>query len=226
VAAVTYSLCLRNGGTPAAGLSPAWLLFRRLADDASPTLPALAAVAGGLYKFTYDAEDQGDAHGVLDAGASVADPAERYRHVVCRRGDAPALTAAETESAVWDAVREDHATAGSFGEALDVPVSSRSDYAGGPVQSVTDPVTVGSISDTTGFKLAEDGLDAALHRGRPFVDWLDRLLAVHLGRSTGFGTSTVTFFAAHDPNTVAVESQVDPARPGDRVAVSLPDLDP
>lgn len=46
-----------------------------------------------------------------------------------------------------------------LGAFLDAAVSSRSTYAGGPVASVTAPVTVGSIPDKTGFVLAPTGLD-------------------------------------------------------------------
>ena len=40
-----------------------------------------------------------------------------------------------------------------LGTRLDVPVSSRSTYSGGPVASVTAPVTVGSNNDKTGYAL-------------------------------------------------------------------------
>jgi hypothetical protein len=45
------------------------------------------------------------------------------------------------------------------GHNLDVPVSTRSTYAGGAVASVTAPVSVGTITDKSGYILAPTGLD-------------------------------------------------------------------
>lgn len=56
-------------------------------------------------------------------------------------------------AAVWDELKTPHTLANSFGSLLDVAVSSRSTYAGGPVASVTNPVTVGTNNDKAGYSL-------------------------------------------------------------------------
>ena len=65
---------------------------------------------------------------------------------------APSSTALST--AQWTNTR-----AGNL-DNLDAAVSTRSTYAGGPVFSVTAPVTVGTNSDKTGYALSSTGLDA------------------------------------------------------------------
>jgi hypothetical protein len=71
-------------------------------------------------------------------------------------GSAP--TASQIATAVWtDTTAGDFATVGSPGKAvidnLNATVGSRSTYAGGPVASVTAPVTVGTNNDKAGYAL-------------------------------------------------------------------------
>lgn len=89
---VTYTFEVRDQGTPATGLTPAFSALRRLdgAYTASPTFtnvmasaPSCTEVANGFYYFVidWDAVAWAGHEPVLfqiDAGAGIADPAERY----------------------------------------------------------------------------------------------------------------------------------------------------
>jgi hypothetical protein len=74
-------------------------------------------------------------------------------------------TTAAIVTATWQDLTSttDFATAGSIGllvkTNLDTNVASRSTYAGGPVAQVTNPVTVGTNLDKTGYSLGPSGLD-------------------------------------------------------------------
>ncbi|HWE39235.1 MAG TPA: hypothetical protein VG406_21985, partial [Isosphaeraceae bacterium] len=65
------------------------------------------------------------------------------------------LNSAQVASAVWDELKSNHVTSGTFGSYLDAAVSTRSTYAGGAVASVTAPVTVGTNNDKAGYGLAQ-----------------------------------------------------------------------
>src|SRR5262249_33450437 len=55
---------------------------------------------------------------------------------------------------VWDELKSNHNTAGTFGCFLDAAISTRSTFAGGAVASVTSPVTVAINNDKSGYTLA------------------------------------------------------------------------
>ena len=67
---------------------------------------------------------------------------------------------------VWDYAATSATVAGSLGflvrDNLDAKVSTRSTYAGGPVSSVTSPVTVGTNQDKSGYSLSAAGLDQVM----------------------------------------------------------------
>lgn len=67
---------------------------------------------------------------------------------------------------IWDYALTSISAAGSIGKLiednLDTTVSSRSTYSGGAVASVTNPVTVGTNSDKSGYSLSSAGIDAIL----------------------------------------------------------------
>jgi hypothetical protein len=83
MASVTVVFSVRSAGARAAGLTPTWAFFRRLADlvDITPQ-PAIVAVGGGLYKFAHDPEALGEAVGQVDAGVAVPAEADRYVDVL------------------------------------------------------------------------------------------------------------------------------------------------
>ncbi len=73
-------------GTRKTGLTPSWVHFKRLSDGGSiaPT-PAISEIGQGQYKFTYDAEFNGEAAGQIDAGSGLTAPADRYVDVILTR---------------------------------------------------------------------------------------------------------------------------------------------
>ncbi len=77
---VWFKFEVRVSGVLAAGLTPTWRHFKRLAD-AFPDVgspPTIAEIGDGQYAFQYDAEADGEASGVVDAGSSVPSAGERY----------------------------------------------------------------------------------------------------------------------------------------------------
>lgn len=75
-----YPVYFADGGVPAPSLTPIWLHFRSLISGSVITPPAVTQITGGHYHFQYDVEADGEAVGVLDGGASLAD-IDRYQPV-------------------------------------------------------------------------------------------------------------------------------------------------
>jgi hypothetical protein len=111
-------------------------------------------------------------------------------------------------------------TAGAIlGGNLDVKVSSRSTYAGGPVASVSAPVTVGVNMDKTGYTLAAAGLDAIqVEVGVNARQALSPILAASAGVLLGAGTGTIVIKGGNVAVT-RVTASTDNA--GNRTAVTL-----
>jgi hypothetical protein len=111
-------------------------------------------------------------------------------------------------------------TAGAIiGGNLDARVSSRSVYAGGPVASVTAPVTVGTNNDKGGYLLAAAGLDAiTIETGVNARQALSPILASAAGTLTGAGTGTIVIKGGNVTTTRIVAS-TDSS--GNRTSVSL-----
>lgn len=102
---------------------------------------------------------------------------------------------------------------------LDVPVSSRSTYAGGPVASVTAPVTVGTNADKAGYSLAAAGLDAiTVEAGINARQALAPILAAAAGSLSGAGTGTVVIRGG-STNVTRITATTDAA--GNRTSVIL-----
>lgn len=82
---VRYNLTARNGGVPTAGLSPTWstlVVSSTAAAVSSPnTAVPITALAGGGYQVAYDPTTQGELYGIIDFGASISDPNERYADI-------------------------------------------------------------------------------------------------------------------------------------------------
>ena len=98
---------------------------------------------------------------------------------------------------VWNYAVSANTTAGSLGQLvkdnLDAKVSTRSTFAGGAVQSVTSPVTVGTNQDKTGYALAGSGLDAVLvEPGVNARQALAPILAATAGVISGAGSGQIT----------------------------------
>lgn len=84
MSAVVNVISVRNSGVRATGLAPAWVMFKRLSDNADITPPPVVSEVGlGLYKFSYDPDGpNGEAVGQLDAGAIIAAHGERFVDVI------------------------------------------------------------------------------------------------------------------------------------------------
>ncbi len=85
---------------------------------------------------------------------------------------------------------------------LDAAVSTRSTYAGGPVASVTEPVTVGTNNDKSGYLLASSGLDAIhVEDGINARQALSPILAACAGVVAGAGTGVVVIKGGNTSTT-------------------------
>jgi hypothetical protein len=114
-------------------------------------------------------------------------------------------------------------SAGSIlGTNLNVPVSTRSTYSGGPVASVAAPVTVGANNDKSGYLLGSSGLDAiTIEAGINPRQALSTILAWSAGVISGAGTGTLVIKGARTSTTRIVES-VDNAGNRSSVTLTLP----
>lgn len=74
-----YTIEARNAGVLTAGLTPSWVLLKRLTSGfPNVTQPTIVQVGGGVYTFQYDPEAAGDAIGVIDLGVGISAAIERY----------------------------------------------------------------------------------------------------------------------------------------------------
>lgn len=102
------------------------------------------------------------------------------------------------------------------GASISADIQTRSTYAGGPVASVTAPVTVGTNNDKTGYSLASSGLNAiAGVNGWSFPQMLRALVAFVTLKRTGVpasgaaGTVTFTNASTADFGTVTFDTTGD-----------------
>jgi len=128
-------------------------------------------------------------------------------------------TAAQIASGVWEEAKAVHTTLGTFGSMIDAAVSSRSTFAGGAVASVTAPVTVGTLSDKSGYSLSAAGLDAiSVETGVNARQALSPILAAAAGTLVGAGTGTIVVKGG---NVTATRITATTDNVGNRTAVSL-----
>jgi hypothetical protein len=171
--------------------------------------PWAAALPG-----TYAAGTAGARMGNLDAAVSTRLAASAY---------AAPPSVAQVAAGVWDEPAAAHAAAGSFGSRLDAAVSSRSTYSGGPVASVTAPVTVGTNQDKSGYSLAAAGLDAiVVEPGINARQAFAPILAALGGVVSGAGTGTITIRGANNAATTRITATTDGAGNRSAVTLSLP----
>ena len=143
---------------------------------------------------------------------------------VLRGGDdAPVFPGASGGSDPWGTVLPGSyppGTAGAIvGANLDAKVSSRSVYAGGPVASVTAPVTVGTNGDKSGYSLSSAGLDAiAVEAGVNARQALSPILASAAGVLLGAGSGTI-LIKGGNTSVTRITASTDNA--GNRSAVTL-----
>lgn len=67
------------------GLTPGWLFLSTLASGSTVTPPTITAIANGQYKFSFDAEANGECSGQIDAGAALANGSDRFIDVILTR---------------------------------------------------------------------------------------------------------------------------------------------
>jgi hypothetical protein len=109
-----------------------------------------------------------------------------------------------------------------LGSNLDAKVSSRSVFAGGPVASVTAPVTVGTNVDKSGYSLAPAGLDAVqVEAGVNVRQALSPILAASAGVLLGAGTGTIVIKGGNVAVT-RITATTDNAGNRTAVVLSLP----
>ena len=114
-------------------------------------------------------------------------------------------------------------TAGALvGQNLDAKVSTRSTYAGGVVAGVTAPVTVGTITDKSGYSLAAAGLDAiTVEAGVNARQALAPILAASAGVVAGAGTGVVVIKGGNSSVT-RITATTDNAGNRSSVALTIP----
>lgn len=140
MALTNYIVTARSTGTPTPGLTPTFNAFRKVSTgaDLSGSAPAITGLGGGLYQFAYDPEGtNGEAAGVLDFGAGITDPNERYADVAC-------LLPLVSMSQAYPVTP----TAGTVGEALaftDATKRALVPYSG----TITDASSTTTILDTS-----------------------------------------------------------------------------
>ena len=123
----------------------------------------------------------------------------------------------------WSVVLPGNYASGTAGSILatnlDAKVSSRSIYAGGPVASVSGPVTVAQNNDKSGYSLAPSGLDSiTVESGINARQALSPMLAAVAGVLAGAGTGSVSIKAAGG-TTTRITATTDNA--GNRSAINL-----
>ena len=124
---------------------------------------------------------------------------------------------------VWEYTTNTITLAGSVGKLLkdniDVPISSRSTFAGGPVQSVTNPVTVGTNQDKSGYVMAASGLDSIIiEQGINLRQAIAPILAATAGVISGAGTGQIVIRGG---NTSVSRILASTDNQGNRTSVTL-----
>ena len=138
--------------------------------------------------------------------------------------DAPVFPTIPTDP--WSVSLPANYAAGSAGSLLglnlDARISTRSTYAGGPVASVTAPVTVGTVNDKSGYNLSGNGLDAIVVEGGINArQALAPILAASAGSLTGAGTGTIVIRGANS-SISRITATTDNAGNRSSVALTLP----
>ena len=132
---------------------------------------------------------------------------------------APAAVAVDPWSVLVPGAYPAGSAGAILGRNLDAQVSTRSTYAGGVVAGVTAPVTVGTITDKTGYSLAAAGLDAiTIEAGINARQALSPILAASAGVVAGAGTGVVIIKGGNSSVT-RITATTDNA--GNRSSVTL-----
>jgi len=136
--------------------------------------------------------------------------------------DTPAASAGDPWSVLIPGAYPAGTAGAILGQNLDTRVSTRSTYAGGVVAGVALPVTVGTITDKTGYILAASGLDAIpVEAGVNVRQALSPILAASAGVVAGAGTGVVVIKGGNAPIT-RITATTDNAGNRSSVTLTLP----
>lgn len=144
-------------------------------------------------------------------------------NVITSGGGSTSVDINAVAKGVWDYSVSNAITASSVGKLLkdnlDVSVSSRSTFAGGPVQSVTNPVTVGTNQDKSGYVMAASGLDSIIiEQGINLRQAIAPILAATAGVISGAGTGQIVIRGG---NTSVSRILASTDNQGNRTSVTL-----
>ena len=219
----------------------------RLSGQAYTAPPSVATIAAAVWDEPRAAHGASGSFGaLLDAPVSTRLAAEAYAPSVSAQAIAAAvwtdaspsnfatpgsagerLLQAGASNDPWNVALTGSYAPGTAGAILatnlDVPVSSRSTYAGGPVEAVYGAVTVGTNLDKSGYLLAATGLDAvAVEPGVNARQALVPILAAAAGTISGAGSGTVVVRGA-DSSVTRIMATTDTAGNRSSVVLMLPD---
>lgn len=157
-------------------------------------------------------------HDQKAANNVVAELASTFRN----GDDTPAASAGDPWSVLIPGAYPAGTAGAILGQNLDTRVSTRSTYAGGVVAGVASPVTVGTITDKTGYILAASGLDAIpVEAGVNVRQALSPILAASAGVVAGAGTGVVVIKGGNAPIT-RITATTDNAGNRSSVTLTLP----
>ena len=162
----------------------------------------VTTLAKGVWDYTTSSVSQVGSVGQLVKDNLDAKVSSRSTYT----GGAVTVDVASVAKGVWDYTTSNISLAGSVGQLvkdnIDAKLSTRSTFAGGAVLSVTQPVTVGTNQDKTGYLLDSRGLDAVVvEPGVNIRQAISPILAATAGVISGASTGLITIKAGNNSAT-------------------------
>lgn len=173
-----------------------------VSSSGSSTPVDVTALAKGVWDYTTSSVSLVGSVGQLVKDNLDAKVSSRSTYT----GGAVTVDVASVAKGVWDYTTSNISLAGSVGQLvkdnIDAKVSTRSTFAGGAVLSVTQPVTVGTNQDKTGYLLDSRGLDAVVvEPGVNIRQAISPILAATAGVISGASTGLITIKAGNNSAT-------------------------
>jgi hypothetical protein len=109
------------GGARVTGLTPSFVLFKKLSDNSNITPPAIIEVGEGAYKFAYDPVANGEAIWQADAGSRLTIAGDRYIDgaatlaLQLQSADVSAVAGSSASGVLYAALTESYAANGQPG---------------------------------------------------------------------------------------------------------------
>ena len=190
-----------------------------VSSSGSSTPVDVTALAKGVWDYTTSSVSLVGSVGQLVKDNLDAKVSSRSTYT----GGAVTVDVASVAKGVWDYTTSNISLAGSVGQLvkdnIDAKVSTRSTFAGGAVLSVTQPVTVGTNQDKTGYLLDSRGLDAVVvEPGVNIRQAISPILAATAGVISGASTGLITIKAGNN-NATRILATTDNS--GNRTSVIL-----